>query len=297
MWIESHQELRDHPKVKRCARTLGISVVQLVGHLHFLWWRALDYAQDGNLGGYDDADIADWAGWEGDPDEFMQALYHCGVGGRAGFIEWRGETESFWLHDWYEYAGKLIEERKRRAAHARDVRASKEKAPKDSPDTSGGREGNVTVTSGSHDPLPYHTVPTIPTKPEDTRDAAAPAPPVPIRPSKAPSPKQARLAELAEAFTSAGLRSPRFTPSEAKAAGILLAHYGPDDLARCWKDVQAGTYGDSWMKGQLSFLALSQHNRVGNWQEWCEAGRPSQARGSPNGQHRPEPAPRIVRTL
>lgn len=37
-WIESNQQLARHPKVKKAARTLEISVPTVVGHLHFLWW-------------------------------------------------------------------------------------------------------------------------------------------------------------------------------------------------------------------------------------------------------------------
>lgn len=109
-WIESHQELRDHPKVRRFARRLGISIPAAIGHLHLLWWWALDYAMDGDLSKYDAADIADAAQWDGDPDEFLAALMECGVGGGAGFVE-RTEAGELLLHDWWDYAGKLIQQR------------------------------------------------------------------------------------------------------------------------------------------------------------------------------------------
>jgi hypothetical protein len=148
MWIESHQELRDHPKTKRAARLLGISTVALVGHLHFIWWRALEYAQDGNLAGYDPADIADWASWEGDPDQLIDALIQCRIRpDKAGFLE-RDVDGNLILHDWDRYAGKLIDERARRAAHARAMRAARDE-----------REGNVTGTSATRKGLPYRTVP------------------------------------------------------------------------------------------------------------------------------------------
>ena len=51
-WIESHQELANHPKTKRFKRALGISTPQAIGHLHLLWWWALDYAQDGSLAAF-----------------------------------------------------------------------------------------------------------------------------------------------------------------------------------------------------------------------------------------------------
>ena len=48
-WIKSQQVLREHPKLKRLARRLEVSVPAALGHLHMLWWWALDYAQDGDL--------------------------------------------------------------------------------------------------------------------------------------------------------------------------------------------------------------------------------------------------------
>src|SRR5690606_1749982 len=108
--IESHQELRDDPKVRRFARRLGASIPAAIGHRHLLWWWALDYAMDGDLSKYDAADIADAAQWDGDPDEFLAALMECGVGGGAGFVE-RTDDGELLLHDWWDYAGKLIQQR------------------------------------------------------------------------------------------------------------------------------------------------------------------------------------------
>ena len=118
-WIKSFQELGNHPKLKRAARTLGICCPQLVGHLHYLWWWALEYAQDGDLTGYTVEDIADAAGWEGDASAFVEALVGCGVNGGAGFLE-RGEDGRLYLHDWSDYAGKLLE---RRATERERIRA------------------------------------------------------------------------------------------------------------------------------------------------------------------------------
>src|SRR5687767_5633894 len=51
-WIESHQEIARHPKTRKLARLLGGSVPTAIGHLHLLWWWAVDYAEDGWLGKY-----------------------------------------------------------------------------------------------------------------------------------------------------------------------------------------------------------------------------------------------------
>ena len=107
-WIESHQTLGNHPKLLRFARMLSVSEVEAVGHLHYLWWWCLDYAQDGDLSRYEAPELAAAAHWVGNPDDFTAALR------RAGFIDEAGA-----LHDWDDYAGKLIEQRRHHAAQKR----------------------------------------------------------------------------------------------------------------------------------------------------------------------------------
>jgi hypothetical protein len=109
-WIESHQELGRHPKTKRLARALQISLPTTVGHLHFLWWWATDYAQDGDLSKYANEDIADAMGWEGDAKEAVDALLH------SGYLD-QEQDGVLLLHDWHEYAGRLIEQRKAQAEY------------------------------------------------------------------------------------------------------------------------------------------------------------------------------------
>lgn len=123
-WIESHQELREHPKTRKASRMLDVSVPTLIGHLHLLWWWASDYAEDGDLSGYENYEIADAAMWGGDPHQFVEVLCTCGKAGAAGFLETVGDDESITLHlhDWGEYAGKIIDKRKADARRKRDAR-------------------------------------------------------------------------------------------------------------------------------------------------------------------------------
>lgn len=108
-WIESHQTLGRHPKVEKLAKILKIHKAQAIGHLHLLWWWCLDYAQDGSLISLTNSDIADAAGWTKQPDLFIEAMLTCGVT-RDGFLERSGS--GFVIHDWHQYAGRLIEKRR-----------------------------------------------------------------------------------------------------------------------------------------------------------------------------------------
>ena len=119
-YIEAHQELRDHPKIKRAGRVLGVSKAQMVGHLICLWWWCLDYAEDGNLSDFNNADIAEASEWEGDPDTFVSALLNCGPADRAGFLVDTGDGLE--INDWAEYGGKYITKRNQGRKRQREFR-------------------------------------------------------------------------------------------------------------------------------------------------------------------------------
>lgn len=123
-WIESHQELGQHPKTKKAARLLGVSRPAIVGHLHYLWWWALSYAHDGDLSGFEAADIADAALWDGDPDALINALIACALPGEAGFLE-RTEDGRLLIHDWREYTGRLVDQREKAKARTKAWREQK----------------------------------------------------------------------------------------------------------------------------------------------------------------------------
>jgi hypothetical protein len=160
-WLESHQSLGEHPKTKKLCRLLGIPKREAVGTLHLLWWWALDYAEDGDLTRYDALDIAIGADWDKNETEFVDSLVS------AGFLD-RNET-ALVIHDWHDYAGKLIERRERNAQRMRDARASYET------DTNNERATHVQGTQRARAKLqnrtqPNSTVPTEPTKPNPSSD-------------------------------------------------------------------------------------------------------------------------------
>jgi hypothetical protein len=131
MWIESHQSLRNHPKVKKAARLAGINEFEMIGRLHCLWWWALDYAPDGDLTNYSAADIESAVDWSGTEGAFYAALIGCGFNGHCGLIERDGNQTS--IHDWHEYGGRLLERREvnkdrmrqRRAVHVQNTTATR----------------------------------------------------------------------------------------------------------------------------------------------------------------------------
>lgn len=138
-WLESHQSLGRHPKLFRLSSQLRIHKAQAVGHLQYLWWWALDFAPTGNLSAFTPAEISAGAEWPGEPGPFQQALKDCQWIDKNGMI-----------HDWFDYAGKLIESREKDRDRKRVQR------------TSAGHPGDGGQTAD----VPNPTQPTQPTEPK-----------------------------------------------------------------------------------------------------------------------------------
>lgn len=104
-WYEAHQTMTRHPKTLKLARLLKVDRRYAVGLLHDLFSWALDVAgKYGELPGMTDEDIAaalDMPGKKG--VQTVAALVE------SGYLEWDGEAYS--IHDWYDYAGKLMDKR------------------------------------------------------------------------------------------------------------------------------------------------------------------------------------------
>ena len=151
-WIESHQAVGRHPKTKKLARLLGVSLPAAVGHLHYLWWWALDFAQDGVLDKFDAEDIADAMQWDGDADQLVEALL------ASSFID--HTDEGLVIHDWAEYAGKLLERRekdrarKRSAAEAAGVPSTFRRSSNGKSTEADGNLNASSVTNHTNQPEP-----------------------------------------------------------------------------------------------------------------------------------------------
>jgi hypothetical protein len=148
-WIESHAELRDHPKTDLLMELLGLTRRDAVGLIHFVWWRALTYAPTGDLTPFTDGQVARWADWEGNPADLIAGLH------MAGFLD-AGRQ----LHDWQEYAGRWIDRREANATRKREARAARANRtspghPPDVPPKSGATGPNRTLTGPNRTgPLP-----------------------------------------------------------------------------------------------------------------------------------------------
>lgn len=100
-WIESHQTLKDHPKVSGLSAAMSWESDLAIGRLHRLWWWTLDYAPDGDLQKYNDAQIASGMGVAiSDSKRLVETLVEA---------RWLDREPYFRVHDWWQYAGRFLQ--------------------------------------------------------------------------------------------------------------------------------------------------------------------------------------------
>jgi hypothetical protein len=120
-WLRVYQSLVNHKKTLAAARDLKIPPVHLIGHLVALWLWCIDNAPDGDLSDISPSDIAFIAQWEGEPETFLSALSGNDPT-HPRFLENPTEGKRY-IHDWYDYSGKLIEQREANKERMRIARA------------------------------------------------------------------------------------------------------------------------------------------------------------------------------
>ena len=102
-WIESHQKLRDEPKLFDLMVEMGWTKREAIGALHLFWWWCVDHAETGDLSRYNNTHIALVV--EIDPtnaDKFVAAMI------KAGFLE---RTPSFRIANWWKYCRRFMQQR------------------------------------------------------------------------------------------------------------------------------------------------------------------------------------------
>jgi len=114
-WIEAHQGLLQHRKTFLLAEALDVSRHAAVGYLITFWQWALDNAPEGDLTKSPPGAIAVGVEWGGDPLALIDALVTAGWADREG--------ASLTIHNWWKYAGRLIDRRKANAERVRAYRA------------------------------------------------------------------------------------------------------------------------------------------------------------------------------
>lgn len=262
-WIELHQSLPTHRKTLALADELDIEPVQAVGHLSCLWLWALDNAPDGNLEGISDRTLARAAQWSADPAAFREGLAN------AGFV---GNDEK--IHDWDDYAGRLVERRQTERERSRQRRAAAQRPHDEPPPTNGRPTADHATTAGT---VPNRTVPNRTSAPSGAAPRVEPA-----KTARVTKPSEGvNLAPIFEAFSALGLPRPAPFGAEAVAAGELLKHFEADTIAGCWQDITSGEWGDGFDQRKLSFAYLGRENRLGNWRAWKSGAVRTIQRSSP----------------
>lgn len=135
-WLEVHQSLLTHRKTLTVAETLNIRPVQVLGHVVSLWLWSLDSAPDGDLTGVPARVLARAVQWDDEPELLLAALLS------AGFLDQEGDCLR--IHDWWDYAGKLIDQRRANAERQKRFRQKS--------------NAHVTVTSPLGNGSQYSTV-------------------------------------------------------------------------------------------------------------------------------------------
>ena len=100
MWIESHQEILNHPKTIRLSHLMGWSINETIGVLHRFWWWCLSYAEDGNLSKFTEEDINVAVGLNSEnKSKLVDSMINSGL---------LDKTPVLRVHDWFDYAGRYL---------------------------------------------------------------------------------------------------------------------------------------------------------------------------------------------
>lgn len=267
-WIESHQEIREHPKTRRLARRLGITVPAAIGHLHLLWWWSVDYAEDGNLAKYMPEDIADAVMWDGDPQALWDALVE---------LHWIDVKEDGpEVHDWDTYIGRLLEKRRKDAERKRD---SRDKTPPVQPPSAGHpSDASEDIHATAQVTVPYRTVPSSP----------AEKPPARMSIVRQSEPKTNRSGDVIDAIRASGIE-PMLVPRDHTA--IRTAGMSAELIAELYGAIYRGEYGDEFMQRNLSVHMVIE--KIPGYLAFKANGPPKQLLGSRNGLAVPPPPPHM----
>jgi len=167
-WYEAHQTLAKHPKTLKLASLLKTDRRYTVGLLHDLFSWGLDAARrDGSLPGVGADEIAAALDYQGKRGKSVVAAIV-----ESGYLEL--ENGTYKIHDWYDYAGKLMDRREadRKRKGKAEVAGKSSGSPAEFQRKSDGISEEI---QGTSDGNPYATVPyrTVPFKATAVESARA----------------------------------------------------------------------------------------------------------------------------
>lgn len=130
-----YSETPGHIKTKKLKLRLKLPLYQVAGILEMLWNFAATCADDGGVGRYSNEDIAAHLEYDGDHDELIAALIHCG---------WLDEhpVDRLVIHDWEHWRPHYITERIRKRGE-RQKRLDASEKPRTRPQESADLPGRV----------------------------------------------------------------------------------------------------------------------------------------------------------
>lgn len=106
VWIKVFDNLPNNPKVLRLSRSLGLDKDMVVGKLVRLWTWAITYRENGLFDICESETVAEVMRYQGDAEELFQAMLDVGL------LEMSDDGGSFFIHDWEDSAGGLLDSRK-----------------------------------------------------------------------------------------------------------------------------------------------------------------------------------------
>lgn len=232
-----------------CADALNLTRIEMIGTLISLWLWALDNAQDGSLDGVSEKTIARVCDFpEKKAEKLMEALH------KHGWLDKDGDH--YVIHDWYDYAGKLMERRDK----DRKRKNSSRNNQSDFQRNSIGNPSEVQEKSYATVPnrtLPYPTVPNMSGGDGD------------------PARERASETEL----LSIGIKpgefcgiTKDFVQEVQKTTYALFAKYLPQSFPQPWDFRQVSQYCGSVGRAQLLDYAFEQSGVAGKLGDWRYVG-------------------------
>ncbi len=207
MWIRVDVGLSRHRKTRRLAHLLRLSIPEAVGCLVLFWAEVRVQEPDGELAGWESADVACAMGLPADRSDALDAMV------AARWID--SDGGSLHVHEWFEHNGNHMREAEKKRA-ARSVKAS---CPRDVPGMSPGHPSDGTGRDGTGEEAKSKDAPTAPAaRPESVSTVPTPGPraAAPASPPAAPE---------------ADTRPDRQAGAESPPAGNSGAHSRRDILS------------------------------------------------------------------